>query len=78
MFRNVSAPRRTGRDVRLWDETLSSFQADQKLKGQWTRRKRRRRQDAVAAAAFLEDFLAADGASTAPAAEQARAPESQR
>ncbi|NBB96398.1 MAG: Holliday junction resolvase RuvX [Planctomycetes bacterium] len=53
-------------DVRLWDERLSSFQADEALAGQWTRQKRRARQDAVAAAAFLQHFLDADGPATAP------------
>ncbi len=57
---------RTDLDVRLWDETLSSFEADRKLRGQWTRKKRRARQDAVAAAAFLEDFLNCGGDRTAP------------
>ena len=53
--------RQTGLDVRLWDERLSSFDADQALAGQWTRKKRRARQDAVAAAAILRDFFAGDG-----------------
>ena len=56
----------TGLDVRMWDERLSSFTADQRLKGTMTRKRKKRRHDAVAAAAFLEDFLAADGPSTAP------------
>ena len=51
----------TGINVRLWDERLSSFVADQALAGQLTRGKRRKRQDAVAAAAFLTDFLTGDG-----------------
>ena len=51
----------TGLDVRLWDERLSSFQADCALAGQMTRKKRRARQDAVAAAAFLGEFLLQDG-----------------
>ncbi len=51
----------TGLDVRLWDERLSSFQADQMLAGQMTRKKRRARQDAVAAATFLGEFLTQDG-----------------
>lgn len=55
-----------GVDVRLWDERLSSFQADAALAGQWTRQKRKARQDAVAAAAFLQDFLDADGPAYAP------------
>jgi len=48
-------------DIRMWDERLSSFQADQALAGKWTRKKRRARQDAVAAAEILRDFLANDG-----------------
>lgn len=60
--------RATGLDVRLWDERLSSFEADDRLRGAMTRRQKRRRHDAVAAAAFLEDFLAADGACSAPRA----------
>ena len=58
--------RATGRDVRLWDERLSSFDADQKLAGLFTRKKKRARQDAVAAAAILQDFLAAGGPDAAP------------
>ena len=57
---------RTGLDVRLWDERLSSFQADEHLKGQFTRKKKRRRHDAVAAAAILADFLAHNGPELAP------------
>jgi putative Holliday junction resolvase len=60
----------TGLDVRLWDERLSSFEADDRLKGSMTRGKKRRRQDAVAAAAILEDFLVGDGPNTAPRADQ--------
>jgi putative Holliday junction resolvase len=55
-----------GLDVRLWDERLSSFQADQALAGHLTRNKRRRRQDAIAAADFLQDFFHGDGPTTAP------------
>jgi putative Holliday junction resolvase len=58
--------RRSGLDVRLWDERLSSFQADQRIAGKYTRKERRKRQDAVAAATILEDFFAADGPRTAP------------
>ena len=56
----------TGLDVRLWDERLSSFTADQALAGQLTRGKRRARQDAVAAGVILEDFLEHDGPTRAP------------
>jgi putative Holliday junction resolvase len=56
----------TGLDVRLWDERLSSFAADEALAGAYTRKKKRARRDAVAAAAMLRDFLAGDGPATAP------------
>jgi putative Holliday junction resolvase len=46
-------------DIRMWDERLSSFSADQALAGQLTRKKRKGRQDAIAAATFLQDFLTA-------------------
>ena len=58
--------RATGRDVRLWDERLSSFEADQRLAGLWTRKKKKARQDAVAAAGILQDFLASGGPDAAP------------
>ncbi len=53
--------------VRIWDERLSSFVADQALRGLLTRKKKRARQDAIAAAAFLQDFLSRDGEQTAHA-----------
>ena len=56
----------TGLEVRLWDERLSSFAADQALANTYTRKKKKARQDAVAAAAMLAHFLAANGAETAP------------
>jgi putative Holliday junction resolvase len=56
----------TALDVRLWDERLSSFAADQALAGSYTRKQKRARQDAVAAAAILQDFLASDGPASAP------------
>lgn len=46
-----------GLEVRMWDERLSSFDADQTLAGTMTRKKRKARQDAVAAASFLNEFL---------------------
>jgi len=55
----------THRDVRMWDERLSSFDADKTLAGHLTRKKRRAHQDAVAAASFLQDFLQSDGPNTA-------------
>ena len=48
-------------DVRLWDERLSSFEADQALAGKLTRKKKKARQDAVAAAAMLHDFFCSGG-----------------
>jgi putative Holliday junction resolvase len=48
-----------GLTVRMFDERLSSFAADQALAGMLTRKKKKARQDAVAAAAMLQDFLAA-------------------
>ena len=51
----------TGLDVRLWDERLSSFAADESLAGMLTRKKKRARQDAVAATAILQDFLSRGG-----------------
>jgi putative Holliday junction resolvase len=66
----------TGLDVRLWDERLSSFAADEALAGSYTRKQRKARQDAVAAAAMLHDFLAADGPEVAPRPEEAGPSES--
>ena len=54
------------RDVRLWDERLSSFAADQALAGVFTRKQKKARQDAVAAAEMLRDFLSSDGPTDAP------------
>ncbi|MCJ7543784.1 MAG: Holliday junction resolvase RuvX [Phycisphaerae bacterium] len=51
--------------VRLFDERLSSFAADQALAGHLTRGKKKARQDALAAATMLGDFLAAQGPPTA-------------
>ncbi|MGA2265910.1 MAG: Holliday junction resolvase RuvX [Phycisphaerae bacterium] len=48
-----------GWTVRMFDERLSSFAADQALAGMLTRKKKKARQDAVAAATMLQDFLAA-------------------
>jgi len=55
----------TSLDVRLWDERLSSFEADQALAGILTAGKRKARQDAVAAAKMLLDFLSRGGPETA-------------
>ena len=56
----------TDLDVRLWDERLSSFQADQALAGVFTRKQKKTRQDAIAAAVILQDFLSAGGPQGAP------------
>ena len=56
----------TALDVRMWDERLSSFAADQVLAGKLTRKKKRQRQDAVAAAEILQDFLSSGGPDGAP------------
>ncbi len=56
--------------VRIWDERLSSFAADQALAGHLTRKQKKARQDAVAAASMLEDFLACDGPSKALSPEE--------
>ena len=56
----------TGLDVRLWDERLSSADADSKLAGLYTRKQKRARHDAIAAATMLRDFLAANGPKVAP------------
>ena len=58
--------RATGLDVRLWDERLSSFAADEALAGMLTRKKKKARQDAVAAATILQDFLSRGGPDAAP------------
>jgi len=60
----------TGLDVRLWDERLSSFVADQALAGAFTRKGKKARQDAVAAAVILQAFLAAGGRDSAPAPDE--------
>jgi len=60
----------TAMDVRLWDERLSSFQADQALAGKFTRKQKKARQDAVAAAVILQDFLASGGPEGAPSPDE--------
>ena len=62
----------TGMDVRLWDERLSSFAADELLAGTLSRKKVRHWQDAVSAAAILRDFLASGGPQAAPASGRTR------
>ena len=56
----------TDLDVRLWDERLSSFEADQALAGTFTRKQKKNRQDAIAAAVILQDFFSAGGPQGAP------------
>ena len=56
----------SGLDVRMWDERLSSFTADETLAGIGTRKKRKARQDSVAAAVILQDFFACGGPESAP------------
>lgn len=54
-----------GVPVRLWDERLTSWEAEDLLREKGlTPRRRRERVDAVAAALILESYLAGDGAST--------------
>jgi len=53
-------------DVRMWDERLSSFEADGRLKGEFTRKQKKRRHDAIAAATILEDFFTGAGLASAP------------
>lgn len=56
--------------VRMWDERLSSFDADSALAGTLTRKKRKARQDAVAAASFLNEFLSRKNESLAQTPQQ--------
>lgn len=56
----------TGLDVRLWDERLTSFAADDSLEGFYTRKGRKARQDAIAAADMLRNFLITNGPDKAP------------
>jgi len=60
----VDLARHTGLDVRMWDERLSSFAADNALAGQLTRKKKKQWQDALAAATILQDFFHANGPAT--------------
>jgi putative holliday junction resolvase len=56
----------TALDVRLWDERLTSFAADEALAGMYTRKAKKARQDAVAAANMLRHFLIDNGPHKAP------------
>ena len=55
-----------GIDVRIWDERLSSFQADEYTSGRMTPRRKLACRDAMAASVILEDFLAGGGPQKAP------------
>ena len=60
-IRELAAKFQTRSDlpVHLFDERLSSFEADQRMsRSGLTHKQKRRRRDALAAAAILEDFLA--------------------
>jgi putative Holliday junction resolvase len=65
VFARELAAAATPVEVRVWDERLSSFQADEQLAGHLTRKKRRARQDGIAAAVILNDFFQNDGPTTA-------------
>ena len=49
-------------EVKLWDERLSSYQADLGMADALTKKQRRDRRDAIAASVFLGDFLDSEGA----------------
>ena len=49
----------TGKKVVPVDERLSTFEAESRIAGQYTRMQKRRRIDAIAAAQILTDYLAA-------------------
>ena len=57
-------------DVRLWDERLSSFAADEAMAGKLTRKQKKERRDAVAAAEMLRDFLTSGGEESARRADE--------
>ena len=48
----------TGKKIIPMDERLSTFAAESRIAGQYTRRQKRRRLDAIAAAQILQDYLA--------------------
>ena len=48
----------TGKKIISMDERLSTFAAESRIAGQYTRRQKRRRLDAIAAAQILQDYLA--------------------
>ena len=51
----------TGKRIISVDERLSTFAAESRIAGQYTRLQKRRRIDAIAAAQILTDYLAASG-----------------
>lgn len=51
----------TGLRVHLFDERLTTFEADDLMKGHFTRKQKKQRRDAIAAAAILRDFLSSLG-----------------
>ena len=51
----------TGKTIVPVDERLTTFQAEARIAGQYTRLQKRRRIDAIAAAQILQDYLTADG-----------------
>jgi len=59
-------------DVRLWDERLSSFQADEYTAGRMSAGRRRACRDAMAASVILEEFLSNEGPERAPGAKENR------
>jgi len=59
-------------DVRLWDERLSSFAADEAMAGKLTRKQKKQRRDAVAAAEMLRDFLTSGGPNSARRADETK------
>ncbi len=48
----------TGKKILPVDERLSTYEAESRIAGQYTRLQKRRRIDAIAAAQILEDYLA--------------------
>jgi putative Holliday junction resolvase len=54
----------TGKVIVPVDERLSTFEAESRIAGQYTRLQKRRRIDAIAAAQILTDYLAMRGGDT--------------
>ena len=51
----------TGKAIVPVDERLTTFEAESRIVGQYTRRQKRRRIDTIAAAQILQDYLTAGG-----------------